>query len=283
MTSTQQLPASTSSSSEITLKGSVDIVTEFFHYALNNILFQRCIYPPSLFHFEKKYGLSLMVTKDPALKEYLNHVLSQLDKWLLEGRVQQLVLLFLSAKSGEVRERWTFNVEQEERGETSGGAGAVEKSDTRKSEEPHLLNDRSRSTFGIDEKTTRGERSRSPRRRAEDEGKERNTSKSTKPMNPKEPPTSKPQQKKKTMSEITREIQAIMRQITASVSFLPVIDEIMAFDLLVYCDSEVSVPTAWEESGKCVLQNSQEVRLASFSTTVHKVDSMVAYRLGDEE
>jgi mitotic spindle assembly checkpoint protein MAD2 len=47
---------------EITLRGSVAIITEFFQYAINNILFQRSIYPQSMFAFEKHYGLSLMMT-----------------------------------------------------------------------------------------------------------------------------------------------------------------------------------------------------------------------------
>ena len=39
-----------------------------------------------------------------------------------------------------------------------------------------------------------------------------------------------------------------MRQITASVSFLPVVDELMAFDLLIYCKGDTAVPNAFEES-----------------------------------
>lgn len=106
--------------SEITLRGSVAIVTEFFVYALNNILYQRSIYPASMFAFEKKYGLSLMMTKDENLKNYLTNVLSQLEKWLLSGDVEKLVLVFMAAATGEVRERWTFNVQ------CGGGLGGAE-------------------------------------------------------------------------------------------------------------------------------------------------------------
>ena len=41
--------------------------------------------------------------------------------------------------------------------------------------------------------------------------------------------------------EIQAEIAAIQRQITASVTFLPLNDEPCAFDLLVYTDSDVEV------------------------------------------
>eukprot|EP00392_Amoebophrya_sp_AT5.2_P008684 g8712.t1 len=278
MTSTQQR-AATSASSAITLRGSVAIVTEFFHYALNNILFQRCIYPPSCFHFEKKYGLSLMVTKDPELNAYLENVLSQLDKWLSRGNVQQLVLCFLSARTGEVRERWTFNVEREKEHRASfarvadGTQGGTEKEPPPPREvlEKHEKETSAPTPRGGNKMHGR-DRSRSPRRPEVDEnskpdgpgtgaGARTTTAGPTpattstgaeRPRNPNKPT--------KTMAEITREIQGIMRQITASVSFLPVVDEIMAFDLLVYCDAAVEVPKAWEESGKCVLQNSQEVR-----------------------
>lgn len=41
---------------------------------------------------------------------------------------------------------------------------------------------------------------------------------------------------------------AIIRQITASVTFLPLIDEPCSFDLLVYADEDVDVPRTWEDS-----------------------------------
>ena len=46
----------------------------------------------------------------------------------------------------------------------------------------------------------------------------------------------------KSQKEITSEIQAIIRQITASVTFLPLLDEPCTFDLLVYTDNDVDVP-----------------------------------------
>lgn len=43
----------------------------------------------------------------------------------------------------------------------------------------------------------------------------------------------------KTNVEITREIQAVIRQITASVTFLPLIDFPCSFDLLIYTNKDV--------------------------------------------
>jgi mitotic spindle assembly checkpoint protein MAD2 len=64
------------------------------------------------------------------------------------------------------------------------------------------------------------------------------------------------------------EIQAIIRQITASVSFLPLLEEQCAFDLLVYTDKNSEVPALWEESDPRYIKDSAEVRLRSFSTKV---------------
>ena len=67
---------------------------------------------------------------------------------------------------------------------------------------------------------------------------------------------------------IMKEISAIIRQITCSVTFLPLLQEPCTFDLLVYTDNEAAVPTSWEESDPRYISNSTEVRLRSFSTKV---------------
>ena len=75
----------------ISLRGSCDIVTEFFKYGVNTyvcllsllpssltmvalarILFQRGVYPSDDFHMVKKYGQTVLVTQDLALENYLN-------------------------------------------------------------------------------------------------------------------------------------------------------------------------------------------------------------------
>jgi hypothetical protein len=61
----------------ITLKGSTHTVTEFFECALSSILYQRGVYPPELFHPQKKYGLTVMAVKETKLAAYLQAVLQQ--------------------------------------------------------------------------------------------------------------------------------------------------------------------------------------------------------------
>jgi mitotic spindle assembly checkpoint protein MAD2 len=123
-------------------------------------------------------------------------------------------------------------------------------------------------------------------------------------------PNSSNAPQKKTVKEIHSEIQAIIRQITASVTFLPLLSEPCSFDLLVYTKKDATVPKKWEDSDPCYIMNSQEVKLRSFTTSVrdiaalliptlqfpilisfralsiveqvHKVDSMVTYKEADE-
>jgi mitotic spindle assembly checkpoint protein MAD2 len=88
----------------------------------------------------------------------------------------------------------------------------------------------------------------------------------------------------KSMKEIHNEIQAIIRQITASVTFLPLLQQPCTFDLLIYTQKDVdNVPDTWSDSDPCyITNNSSEVKLRSFTTSIHKVDSLVAYKEPDE-
>ena len=72
----------------------------------------------------------------------------------------------------------------------------------------------------------------------------------------------------KSVKEIHNEIQAIIRQITASVTFLPLLNEPCTFDLLVYTNKEAVVPQKWQDSDPCYIMNSQQVKLRSFTTKV---------------
>ena len=193
------------STSTISLRGSVDLVQEFFEYAINSILYQRGIYPPEEFRRVAKYGLSMMVASDDGLQTYLKKILAQLKTWLEEGDVQRLVVVVTGVETNETLERWTF---------------AVNACDTENAA-PSNAGD---------------------------------------------------------VKAITKQIQAIIRQITASVTFLPLLDEACAFDLLVYTRKTASVPGAWEDSDPKYIADSQEVKLRSFTTSVHSVEAAVAYK-----
>ena len=103
----QQAPTRT----HLTLKGSTAIVHEFFNYSVQSILYQRSIYPSEDFHTVKKFGLQMLATTDDDLADYLDRVMSQLKKWLEQGKVRRLVVAIVEKESQETVERWQFDVE----------------------------------------------------------------------------------------------------------------------------------------------------------------------------
>ncbi|XP_044038778.1 mitotic spindle assembly checkpoint protein MAD2A isoform X2 [Siniperca chuatsi] len=206
----------TSTLKGITLKGSAELVAEFFSFGINSILYQRGIYPPETFTRVTHYDMSLQLTTDPKLKNYLTNVVSQLKgsvlwvaEWLFECTVQKLVLVITCLETNEVLERWQFDIECDKSAKESSA----------------------------------------PR--------------------------------EKSIKTIQDEIRSVIRQITATVTFLPLLETPCAFDLLVYTDKDLLVPEKWEESGPQIIDQSEEVRLRSFTTSIHKVNSMVAYRRTD--
>jgi mitotic spindle assembly checkpoint protein MAD2 len=87
----------------------------------------------------------------------------------------------------------------------------------------------------------------------------------------------------KSDKDVHQEIQAIIRQITASVTFLPMLEETCSFNILVYADKHAEVPLEWVDSDPHFIQkNAEQVRLRSFSTNVHKIDALVSYKLDQE-
>ncbi|KZS96103.1 spindle assembly checkpoint protein [Sistotremastrum niveocremeum HHB9708] len=194
----------------ISLKGSTQLVTEFFKYAVNTILFQRGVYPSDDFHMVKKYGQTLLVTQDLALENYLDRILAQVNKWLLTGSVTQLVLAIIAKESRTTLERWVFDITL------------------------------------------------------------------TEPPSDESAPThSKPE------SEIQEEIRYILKQIVSTVTFLPIVDEPTVFNILAYTSESADVPAdEWVDTDPLAIEasKSQQVKLRSFSTDVHRIEAMVAYR-----
>ncbi|KAI0155451.1 mitotic spindle checkpoint component mad2 [Hypoxylon sp. FL1284] len=85
----------------------------------------------------------------------------------------------------------------------------------------------------------------------------------------------------KTELEIQSEIAALFRQITASVTFLPQLAGDCTFNVLVYADADSEVPVEWGDSDAKEIVNGERVQLRGFSTTSHRVETLVSYRLGD--
>ncbi|VDL62297.1 unnamed protein product [Hymenolepis diminuta] len=64
--------------SAIDLKGSVEIIADYFNVAINNILYNRAIYPESSFKRVKKFGRSVLIATDEELIKYLDKLIDQL-------------------------------------------------------------------------------------------------------------------------------------------------------------------------------------------------------------
>ncbi|KTF92721.1 hypothetical protein cypCar_00038444 [Cyprinus carpio] len=175
-------------------------------FGINSILYQRGIYPAETFTRVTQYDMSLHLTTDAKLKNYLTNVISQLKEWLFDCTVQKLVVVITSPQTNEVLERWQFDIDCDKTAKESGA----------------------------------------PR--------------------------------EKSIKAIQEEIRSVIRQITATVTFLPLLETACAFDLLIYTDKDLEVPEQWEESGPQLIDQSEEVRLRSFTTSIHKVNSMVAYK-----
>lgn len=114
-TSSRSKPSSSSSSSKsqthkLALRGSAKLVTEFFEYSVNTILFQRGVYPAEDFTAVKKYGLNMMVSLDDQVKAYIKKIMRQLNSWMKESKISKLVIVITSKETGENVERWQFDV-----------------------------------------------------------------------------------------------------------------------------------------------------------------------------
>jgi len=195
----------------VTLKGSAALISEFFNYGINSILYQRGIYPPENFTRKQEYGLTLLVTTDEKVNKFLREILAQIQDWVAQRRVKKLVVVVNSVETREVLERWEFKVENEVEIGKDGAKKLIEEAVK-------------------DEKKIRGE------------------------------------------------IRDVIRQITASVTFLPLLDCLCSFDILIYTHSNTEVPEEWGDSDPCYIANSEEVKLRSFSTAVHKVEAAVSYK-----
>ncbi|KAG1838374.1 DNA-binding protein [Suillus subalutaceus] len=95
------------------------------------------------------------------------------------------------------------------------------------------------------------------------------------PADSTEPTPAKPE------SEIQAEIRYILKQIVSTVTFLPIIDTPTVFNILAYTHDSADVPAdEWVDTDPLAIEasKSQQVKLRSFSTDLHRIEAMVAYR-----
>ncbi|KAL6820178.1 DNA-binding protein [Trichoderma sp. SZMC 28015] len=226
---------------KLSLKGSSRLVAEFFQYSIHTILFQRGVYPAEDFTAVKKYGLNMLVSADDQVKAYIKKIMSQLDKWMIGGKISKLVIVITDKDTGEHVERWQFDVQisappPKSKSKPDASANEVQEQQQQQQQQ------------------------------------QENATSSTNPLFA---------EKDKPEAEIQAEIAAIFRQITASVTFLPQLSGDCTFNVLVYADADSDVPVEWGDSDAKEIENGERVQLRGFSTANHRVDTLVSYRLGD--
>ncbi|XP_070502850.1 mitotic spindle assembly checkpoint protein MAD2A [Chironomus tepperi] len=200
----------------ITLKGSAAIIKEYLNYGINSILFQRGIYPAESFVPAQQYGLTILMSKDEKIKDFLKNVLGQAEEWLALNKVEKFSMVISNVNTKEVLECWDFRIDPE-----------------------------------------RNDQNKDPN------------------VDPNNPTSSKE------LKKIQAEIGAVMRQIAATVSYLPLLECICSFDLLIHTLKDCDIPDNWNETENVSIKNSQVVNLKSFSTGLHKLDTVVSYKMTD--
>lgn len=192
----------------ITLKGSAQLVKEYLNYGVNSILYQRGIYPSETFQTEEHFGITILMSTNPKIKDFLGNVLGQVENWLVEKKIEKITIAIYDVKTKETVEKWDFKVQYEMGTSISGG---------------------------------------------EETG-------------------------QKEQKIIQKEIRDVLRQISATISFLPLLDRLCSFDILVQTIKDTEVPQLWDETQPCFITNSQDVQLRTFSTSLHRMETYVCYK-----
>ncbi|CAH0626870.1 unnamed protein product [Chrysodeixis includens] len=198
----------------ITLRGSAQILCEYLKFAINSVLFQRGLYPPESFKAEQQYGITLLISEDPQIKDFLTNLLTQSEEWIIKKKVNKLSLIIINVANKEILECWDFNVQYED--------GDV------------ALSKEKNETVGS-----------------------------------------------KDVKKIQQEIRDVMLQVAATISYLPFLDCRCSFDVLVHAKTDCDVPDKWAEAEPVSIANAQNVQLKSFTTSLHKMETVVSYKFVD--
>lgn len=123
------------------LSGSVQTVVEYLEYSVHSLLYQRGLYPADDFQLVKKYNLSLLISNDDKVKEYIATIMKQLHRmvfivhknirrgvsrvstwwlnyllnghtieWLEHKVISKVVLVISNRETGQILERWSFDI-----------------------------------------------------------------------------------------------------------------------------------------------------------------------------
>lgn len=91
----------------------------------------------------------------------------------------------------------------------------------------------------------------------------------------------KEQTSEKPLKQIKNEIRDVLKQIASSVAYLPLLDCLCSFDILIYTKDNVDLPAEWAEAQPANIKNAQSVKMRCFSTNLHKMETVVTYKNED--
>jgi hypothetical protein len=140
----------------------------------------------------------ITVSQDDQVKAYIKKIMSQLNKWMLKSKISKLIIVITSKETGEPVERWQFDVCN-----TLASLFII-------------VTDHDRSKYSA--KTLR---KRAPPKTSMKMLQGKRNSSSTSQMSLITVSSATEQASEKSDQDVQQEIQSIFRQITASVTFLP--------------------------------------------------------------
>ncbi|UYV80987.1 MAD2L1 [Cordylochernes scorpioides] len=239
----------------ISIRGSIELVVEYLIYVVqamiimvgrsimtdipnfvaglgvNSILYQRGVYPEEFFIRENKYDLTVYMSVNPGVIEFLDRILDKLKEYLAMDCVDKLVMVLANIKTKEILERWEFTItcDKSHPKDENGTPGSG-----------HDIHAVRLCTYKC---------ARAPK------------------------PIAKP------LKTIQNEIRDVLRQIAASISFLPLIEDQCSFDLLLLIKKDVTLPDSWLDTHLHLIKDCEHLQFRSFSTSVHKVGTAVQYRV----
>uniref|UniRef100_A0A0K0EFX9 HORMA domain-containing protein n=1 Tax=Strongyloides stercoralis TaxID=6248 RepID=A0A0K0EFX9_STRER len=193
----------------ITLQGSAQIVKDLFYYSINNILYQREIYPSDTFCRVKKWNVTLMASTDKKVKIYLDSLLKQIEVWLTTKKLKKLVVAIVAVESNETVEKWEFDIETDNEVSLDGPIKSKK----------------------YDEESVRSQ------------------------------------------------IGVVIRQITASVSFLPLLKDRCVFDIMAFTGDSTLPNSEWEATKDRVIKNAETTAFRDCNTGIHNVKTKVHYQV----
>ena len=99
------------------LKASTELLVEFLDVAIQVILYERGIYPESIFSSQRAFGVPVKMSRHPEVNDYIRSCLRDATPLIDAGAVENIVVVIIDGYM-RVAERFVFGVSRRGRDET---------------------------------------------------------------------------------------------------------------------------------------------------------------------